>query len=169
MTKRTVELTGIGSDKPNPTRNIAESIGQEIQYHRKKSGYTQTVLAQKIGKGLRIVQKYERGEIAPSLSVLTAISDVLGIPLNLLINQHPNGVLEVPIGDMVYEMEQGVQYIRIYRQIPNEEYRQWYVGDQNISRRGEIRRLFLIEVPFSEAAEMLVRFFIFPHSKTDKE
>lgn len=85
------------------------------------------------------------------------------------INQHPDGAMEVPIGNMVYEMEQDAHNICIYRQIPEEEYRQWYVGDQNISRRGEIRRLFLIEVPLAQAAETLVRFFIFPQSKARKE
>ncbi|MFT9076334.1 helix-turn-helix domain-containing protein [Ethanoligenens sp.] len=164
-----VDMTEMGRNNPNPTKDIAKYLGQEIQYRRKQVGYTQTALAQKIGKGLRIVQKYEKGEIVPSLSVLAAISDALEIPLNLLTNQHSNDAMEVPIGNMVYEIEQDAQNIRIYRQIPDEEYQQWYTGDKNISRRGEIRRLFLIEVPLAQAAEMLVHLLIFPHSKTDKE
>ncbi|MFT9077322.1 helix-turn-helix domain-containing protein [Ethanoligenens sp.] len=162
-------VLGQGMTRVISKLNIAKNVGQEIRYHRKKAGYTQTELAQKIGKQLRTVQKYESGEIMPPFYTLTAISGALGTSLNLLMNRHPDGVIEVPIGDMDYEIECDVDKVSVYRQIPEEEYRQWYVGDQNISRRGEIRRLFLIEVPLAQAAETLVRFFIFPQSKAEKE
>ena len=54
-------------------------IGQRIRKFRKDKGLNQSELAEKIGKSLRTVQKYEKGEIEVAVSVISDIAAVLGI------------------------------------------------------------------------------------------
>lgn len=64
--------------------NNAE-IGLRIKEARKAAKLTQTALAWMINKTLRTVQKYESGEIEPSLVVIEEIAKVLGVPTGDLI------------------------------------------------------------------------------------
>lgn len=141
---------------------IAKHIGRKIQYYRKKSGYTQTDLAKSVSKVLRTIQKYEKGDIAVPVPTLNKISKVLNIPLFALTGYHFNGPYEVSIGKNMYEIELEADYVKVFRQINEEEYLQWYVGDSNISRRGEIRRLFLNEIPIEKVCTLIVKAAIFP-------
>lgn len=54
-------------------------IGQRIRRFRKEKGLSQSELAEQIGKSLRTVQKYEKGEIEVAISVISDIADVLGV------------------------------------------------------------------------------------------
>ena len=54
-------------------------IGQRIRKYRKEKGLNQSELAEKIGKSLRTVQKYEKGEIEVAISVISDIAEVLGV------------------------------------------------------------------------------------------
>ena len=54
-------------------------IGQRIRKFRKEKGLSQTELADKIGKSLRTVQKYEKGEIEAAISVISDIAEALGV------------------------------------------------------------------------------------------
>lgn len=57
----------------------AKAIGQRIRQFRKETGMSQTELAELLGKALRTVQKYEKGEIEVTLSVIGEIADALGV------------------------------------------------------------------------------------------
>ena len=46
-----------------------KEIGLRIRSYRKEKGLSQTELAERIGKSLRTIQKYERGEIEMSVAV----------------------------------------------------------------------------------------------------
>ena len=68
-----------------PERYI--TLGLKIAYYRKKAGYTQEVLAEKIGKSVNFLGQIEgTGTIrGVSLETLFKIADVLGIsPAKLL-------------------------------------------------------------------------------------
>lgn len=54
-----------------------KAIGQRIRQCRKEKGLTQTELAEMIGKSLRTVQKYEKGEIEVAISVINDIAAAL--------------------------------------------------------------------------------------------
>lgn len=58
------------------------TLGLKIAYYRKKSGFTQEVFAEKIGKSLNFIGQVEgTGTIRGiSLETLFKIADVLGIP-----------------------------------------------------------------------------------------
>ena len=64
---------------------MSKHIGTRIREARKAVKLTQTDLANKINKQLRTVQKYESGEIAPSIEVINEISTVLNVSPNVLI------------------------------------------------------------------------------------
>ena len=64
-------------------------MGLKIAYYRKKAGYTQEVLAEKIGKSVNFLAQVEgvsttRGV---SLEMLFKIADVLGIPPSKLLEE----------------------------------------------------------------------------------
>ncbi len=64
-------------------------MGLKIAYYRKKAGYTQEVLAEKIGKSVNFLAQVEgvsttRGV---SLETLFKIADVLGIPPSKLLEE----------------------------------------------------------------------------------
>ena len=63
-----------------PSRYI--TMGLKIAYYRKKAGYTQEVLAEKIGKSVNFLSQIEGTGIVRgvSLETLFKIADVLGIP-----------------------------------------------------------------------------------------
>lgn len=58
------------------------TLGLKIAYYRKKSGFTQEVFAEKIGKSLNFIGQVEgTGTVRGiSLETLFKIADVLGIP-----------------------------------------------------------------------------------------
>ncbi len=63
------------------------TLGLKIAYYRKKAGYTQEVLAEKIGKSVNFLAQVEgtgttRGV---SLETLFTIADVLGVPASKLL------------------------------------------------------------------------------------
>ena len=58
------------------------TMGLKIAYYRKKAGYTQEVLAEKIGKSVNFLSQIEGTGIVRgiSLETLFKIADVLSIP-----------------------------------------------------------------------------------------
>ncbi len=64
----------LGADEPD----IA-IIGWRIRQFRKEKGLTQTELAKNLGKSLRVVQKYENGDIDISVSTICDIAEALDV------------------------------------------------------------------------------------------
>ncbi len=66
------------------------NIGQRIKAARKAAGLSQTELANKLDKTLRTVQKYESGEIEPSIAMINEIAKILDVsPADLVGYQRP--------------------------------------------------------------------------------
>lgn len=73
------------------TRNTAMCIGERIKRARNKAHMSQSELAKKLGKTLRSIQKYERGEVEPSITLLYSIASTLDIsPAELFAIQQPD-------------------------------------------------------------------------------
>lgn len=66
------------------------AIGQRIRQFRKEKGLSQTELAEKIGKSLRTVQKYEKGEIEVSLSTIGDIGAALDVLIEKILIKTEN-------------------------------------------------------------------------------
>ena len=62
-----------------------KEIGEKIKEIRKKNKLTQSELAKKIDKTLSSIQKYEKGDIDISFSVLNKIAQVLNTDLSYLL------------------------------------------------------------------------------------
>lgn len=58
---------------------MSNKIGLNIKKYRKEKGLTQTELADKLGKTLRTVQKYESGDILPSINNIYEIARALEV------------------------------------------------------------------------------------------
>ena len=71
-------------------QNQAE-IGERIKTARKAAGLSQTELANRLGKTLRTVQKYESGEIEPSIAIINAMAKELKVsPADLIGYRRPS-------------------------------------------------------------------------------
>lgn len=62
------------------------SLGRRIQDLRKAKNITQRELAEKIGKGVSTVQKYEIDVITPPIDVISRIAEALETEINELLN-----------------------------------------------------------------------------------
>lgn len=57
------------------------ALGEHIKAFRKAKNFTQKNLSEKIGKSLRMLQKYVNGEVVPSIRVLNSIAVALDISI----------------------------------------------------------------------------------------
>jgi len=62
-----------------------KKIGNLISELRKKKGLTQQELGDKVGVGFRAVSKWERGITLPDISIMSDLSDTLGINVDYLL------------------------------------------------------------------------------------
>jgi len=65
-----------------------KEIGKIIKGKRKELKISQKDFADKLGKSVRTVQKYEKGEIEAPLQVLTQIAEILDCPIEELVNSN---------------------------------------------------------------------------------
>jgi transcriptional regulator with XRE-family HTH domain len=65
--------------KPQPT-----TFGERLLALRKRQGWSQRELAQRVGTSAPIIGRYERGEIAPSVEVATKLAETLSASLDYL-------------------------------------------------------------------------------------
>lgn len=82
---------------------MSNSIGNKIQYQRKKKKLTQKNFAILIDKSERMIQKYESGDVIPSLEMIHKIAIVLECNINDLIGYEYTSddieFLDAPIED----------------------------------------------------------------------
>ena len=58
---------------------MKKTVGNNIRNLRQEKSITQTELADKVNKSLRTIQKYETGEIFPSIANIKTIAEVLEV------------------------------------------------------------------------------------------
>lgn len=71
--------------KKNQGSKLGVMLGANISERRKKLGWTQAELAERIGVDTETVSRFERGSNLPSIQRLEKLADALKIPLHLLI------------------------------------------------------------------------------------
>lgn len=64
---------------------ISQNIGERIRYYRKAAGFTLVSFADALHRGKSVVSKYERGEISIDIETLHQITEILNVPISLLI------------------------------------------------------------------------------------
>ena len=86
--------------------NNRSDIGNRIKQARKAQHLSQTELANRLGKTMRTVQKYESGEIEPSIGILNEIANILNIsPAELIGYQKKNITLDT-LSDVLYVLNE---------------------------------------------------------------
>ena len=80
--------------------NPAE-IGKRLKTARKAAGLSQTELATRLDKTLRTIQKYESGEIEPSIAMINAIAKELNVSPADLIGYRRPGIELNSLSDVI--------------------------------------------------------------------
>lgn len=81
------------------------SIGQQIKYYRKKAGLTQEQVANHLGVSTPAVNKWEKGNTYPDISLLPALARLLKIDMNELFLFHEQ-LTDQEIGEFVNEVSE---------------------------------------------------------------
>ena len=80
---------------------INKLVGERIAEIRKYNRINQSDLADKLGKSLRTVQKYESGEIDIPLSTLGEIAEILNTTLNYLVGYDSSHIKAETLSDVL--------------------------------------------------------------------
>ena len=75
-------------------KDIKEIIAKNLVSLRKKYGFTQNQIAQKLNYSDNAVSRWERGELAPSIEVLQNISEIYGIEIETLFKENAKEFIE---------------------------------------------------------------------------
>ena len=67
--------------------NINVTLGLNIQKYRKKCGFTQVDLAEKLGVSFQSVSKWETAKTTPDIMLLPALADVFGCHIDELFSR----------------------------------------------------------------------------------
>lgn len=106
--------------KSNPVE-----IGGRIKQLRKATKMSQTELANRLGKTLRTVQKYESGEIEPSLSIIESIAKELNTTPSFLVGYDKSNVRLESMADVFsffYQLnEKNEIHFDIEERIPSQD------------------------------------------------
>jgi transcriptional regulator with XRE-family HTH domain len=109
---------GRGSGVPHP---VDVHVGKRVRARRLLLGMNQQKLAAALGLTFQQVQKYERGANRVSASRLSAIADVLHVPVSFFfIESHPDH-------DTRMEQPETIELVRCYYAIPDEQVRQQFL------------------------------------------
>ena len=80
---------------------INKLVGERIAAIRKYNRINQIDLAEKLGKSLRTVQKYESGEIDIPLSTLAEVAEILNTTLNYLLGYDTSHIKAETLSDVL--------------------------------------------------------------------
>ena len=89
------------------SEKLKNQIGANIAAYRKRIGLTQAGLAEKLNYSDKAVSKWERGESAPDILTLVAISDLFNVSVDDLLRD-PDALPE-QTGSVQHAMEQMVE------------------------------------------------------------
>lgn len=78
----------------NGTRSDLIKIGKYISELRKKKGYTQKALGEIIDVNDKTISKWEKGMIAPDITVLKSLAETLSTDVDSILNGEPISVIK---------------------------------------------------------------------------
>lgn len=103
-------IMGSKDKDPNDVR-----IGKNIQELRKEKGMSQQELAEKIGKDTKTISRYEKGNHAINGSTLEAISNVLEVPINKILDESYNAHLKENFLKILKQWDKEVDSMKEYQ------------------------------------------------------
>lgn len=81
------EIVVAKGTKQQSGRALIDGIGQRLAARRKALGWTQAVIAEKIGVAEETMSRMESGKVAISLERLAQLTDLLDLPMDELLLQ----------------------------------------------------------------------------------
>ena len=119
---------GRGTGIPNP---IDVHVGKRVRMRRLFLGMNQETLANRLGLTFQQVQKYEGGANRVSASRLSAMADILGVPISFFFGdlQADDGEGSSPEREARERMErpETIELVRLYYAIPDLRVRQQFL------------------------------------------
>ena len=119
---------GRGTGIPNP---IDVHVGKRIRMRRLFLGMNQETLANALGLTFQQVQKYEGGANRVSASRLSAMADILGVPISYFFGDLQLGdspqTPEEQVARERMERTETIELIRLYYAIPDVQVRQQFL------------------------------------------
>ena len=124
----TKPLYGRGTGIPNP---IDVHVGKRVRMRRLFLGMNQETLANALGLTFQQVQKYEGGANRVSASRLSAMADILGVPISfffgdLHLGDSPQTTEERESRERL-EKPETIELVRLYYTIPSPAVRQQFL------------------------------------------
>jgi transcriptional regulator with XRE-family HTH domain len=111
---------GRGTGIPNP---IDVHVGKRIRVRRLLLGMNQETLANALGVAFQQVQKYEHGANRVSASRLSAMTEILGVPISYFFVGLPGGDAEISPEEKNHrdrlERPETIELVRLYYAISN--------------------------------------------------
>jgi transcriptional regulator with XRE-family HTH domain len=119
---------GRGTGVPNP---IDVHVGNRIRMRRLLLGMNQETLANALGLTFQQVQKYEGGANRVSASRLSAMAEILGVPISYFFGDLRADDAEVSPEDQRWreylQRPETIEFIRLYYAIPDAKSRQQFL------------------------------------------
>ena len=115
--------------------NLRYEMGARIAEARKRKGFTQEVLAEKMDMSVKHISAVERGKSSFSLENLKKLCDILDVSLDYIVTGKncdilktplPKSAIEIFMSDNPSEIDLFLEYIRLYEKIRNSK-----SGDNN--------------------------------------
>lgn len=69
-------------------KSVLELISYNLVSLRKQNNLTQLELSQKINYSDKAISRWEKGEVTPSIEILSSLADVYGVPLTYFFEEH---------------------------------------------------------------------------------
>ena len=119
---------GRGTGVPNP---IDVHVGGRIRMRRLLLGMNQETLANALGLTFQQVQKYEGGANRVSASRLSAMAEILGVPISYFFGDLRADDAEISAEDQQWrehlQRPETIEFIRLYYAIPDPKIRQQFL------------------------------------------
>ena len=119
---------GRGTGVPNP---IDVHVGARIRMRRLLLGMNQETLANALGLTFQQVQKYEGGANRVSASRLSAMADILGVPISYFFGDLRPDDAELSPEDRQWrdylQRPETIEFIRLYYAIPDPKVRRQFL------------------------------------------
>lgn len=125
---KTTPKYGRGTGVPNP---IDVHVGNRIRMRRLLLGMNQETLANALGLTFQQVQKYEGGANRVSASRLSAMAEILGVPISYFFGDLRPDDAEISPEDQRWrehlQRPETIEFIRLYYAIPDPKIRHQFL------------------------------------------
>jgi transcriptional regulator with XRE-family HTH domain len=115
---------GRGTGIPNP---IDVHVGKRIRMRRLLLDMNQVTLANALGLTFQQIQKYEHGTNRVSASRLSAMADILSVPISFFFGGLTPGTPEETALRERLERPETIELVRLYYAIPDQRMRQQFL------------------------------------------